>query len=412
MILLFLGSWRSTLAVAVSIPLSISTSIILLGALGQTINIMTSEDWLSPCGILVDDATVTIENINRNLALGNKTLTRAILDGGGSIATPALVATLASLHRVRPVVSFTGTACPNPCLYRWRWPSSSPCWPPLPALANAGADHGALSSGRADRGGTPRADREIRNPLVRMQGQIRTRVRPLPRPDHRRTGRASITGRLQLAAMGAEVTAVEIDPARAARLRENLAPHGLSAEVIESDARDFDGTAPWCCWMRPAPPPALSAGIPTCPGSRAPPMSWPRRRLPMIYWKARRTMVEPDGLLVFAVCSLEREEGEEQIAAFLSGHREFRHVPVAPERFSVTGDGSRRRAICAPCLVTWPGRTWMAFMPRDSGGYKPPERVSDRQINLARIGGENGRGEKPAAIAFARRASRDSNSFI
>jgi len=93
MILLFLGSWRSTIIIAVSIPLSILTSIIVLGMLGQTINIMTLGGLALAVGILVDDATVEIENINRNLEEG-KELRQAILDGAQQIAVPALVSTL------------------------------------------------------------------------------------------------------------------------------------------------------------------------------------------------------------------------------------------------------------------------------------------------------------------------------
>src|ERR1700723_2035133 len=93
MILLFLGSWRSTLIIAVSIPLSILTSIIILSALGQTINIMTLGGFALAVGILVDDATVEIENIERNLAQG-KEIKRAILDGASQIAVPAFVSTL------------------------------------------------------------------------------------------------------------------------------------------------------------------------------------------------------------------------------------------------------------------------------------------------------------------------------
>jgi multidrug efflux pump subunit AcrB len=93
MILLFLGSWRSTIIIAVSIPLSILTSIIVLGMLGQTINIMTLGGLALAVGILVDDATVEIENVNRNLEEG-KELRQAILDGAQQIAVPALVATL------------------------------------------------------------------------------------------------------------------------------------------------------------------------------------------------------------------------------------------------------------------------------------------------------------------------------
>src|SRR5262249_731137 len=94
MILLFLGSWRSTFIVAVSIPLSILSSIIILNAFGETLNVMTLGGLALAVGILVDDATVAIENIHRNMAEG-KPLTRAILDGSQQIAVPAFVSTLA-----------------------------------------------------------------------------------------------------------------------------------------------------------------------------------------------------------------------------------------------------------------------------------------------------------------------------
>ena len=93
MILLFLGSWRSTLIVAISIPLSILTSLIVLYVLGETLNIMTLSGLALAIGILVDDATVTIENIHRNQELGLP-LRKAILEGAQQIATPTLVATL------------------------------------------------------------------------------------------------------------------------------------------------------------------------------------------------------------------------------------------------------------------------------------------------------------------------------
>ena len=93
MILLFLGSWRSTLIIAVSIPLSILTSIIVLGLMGETINIMTLGGLALAVGILVDDATVEIENTNRYLEEGHG-LRDAILEGAAQIAVPALVATL------------------------------------------------------------------------------------------------------------------------------------------------------------------------------------------------------------------------------------------------------------------------------------------------------------------------------
>jgi multidrug efflux pump subunit AcrB len=93
MILLFLGDWRSTVIIAVSIPLSIMTSVMVLSALGQTINIMTLGGLALAVGILVDDATVAIENIDRNLAMG-KDVRQAIIDGSQQIAVPALVSTL------------------------------------------------------------------------------------------------------------------------------------------------------------------------------------------------------------------------------------------------------------------------------------------------------------------------------
>src|SRR5436190_1566090 len=94
MILLFLGSWRSTLIVTISIPLSILVAIVTLSAMGQTLNIMTLGGLALAVGILVDDATVEIENIHRNIAMG-KPLKRAILDGAQQIAVPAFVATTA-----------------------------------------------------------------------------------------------------------------------------------------------------------------------------------------------------------------------------------------------------------------------------------------------------------------------------
>ena len=93
LILLFLGSWRSTLVVAVSIPLSILTSLVVLSLLGQTLNIMTLGGLALAVGILVDDATVEIENINRLLPEGMP-LRDTILTGAQQIAVPAFVATL------------------------------------------------------------------------------------------------------------------------------------------------------------------------------------------------------------------------------------------------------------------------------------------------------------------------------
>src|SRR5271169_2393006 len=109
MILLFLGNWRSTIIIAVSIPLSILTSIIVMSALGETINIMTLGGLALAVGILVDDATVEIENINRNLAQG-KEVEHAILDGAQQIAVPAFVSTLSICIVFVPMFFLTGVA--------------------------------------------------------------------------------------------------------------------------------------------------------------------------------------------------------------------------------------------------------------------------------------------------------------
>jgi multidrug efflux pump subunit AcrB len=109
MILLFLGNWRSTCIIAVSIPLSILTSLIVLHALGQTINIMTLGGLALAVGILVDDATVTIENIERHLHMGTD-LHEAILEGAGEIAVPALVSTLCICIVFVPMFFLTGVA--------------------------------------------------------------------------------------------------------------------------------------------------------------------------------------------------------------------------------------------------------------------------------------------------------------
>src|SRR5437762_9396672 len=109
MILMFLGSWRSTVIIATSIPLAILTSIIVLSALGETINIMTLGGLALAVGILVDDATVEVENINRNIAQG-KEIQHAILDGAQQIAVPAFVSTLAICIVFVPMFLLTGVA--------------------------------------------------------------------------------------------------------------------------------------------------------------------------------------------------------------------------------------------------------------------------------------------------------------
>src|SRR5881227_2310231 len=109
MILLFLGSWRSTLIICISIPLSILVSIICLWLLGQTLNVMTLGGMALAVGILVDDATVEIENIHRNLHQ-RKRLVQAILDGASQIAVPAFVSTLCICIVFVPVVFISGAA--------------------------------------------------------------------------------------------------------------------------------------------------------------------------------------------------------------------------------------------------------------------------------------------------------------
>jgi multidrug efflux pump subunit AcrB len=109
MVLLFLGSWRSTLIITISIPLSILSSVILLGALGETINLMTLGGLALAVGILVDDATVTIENINRHLDEG-KEVEQAIVDGSRQITVPALVSTLSICIVFVPMFLLTGVA--------------------------------------------------------------------------------------------------------------------------------------------------------------------------------------------------------------------------------------------------------------------------------------------------------------
>jgi multidrug efflux pump subunit AcrB len=109
MILLFLGSWRSTVIVCTSIPLSILTSLCILSLMGQTINVMTLGGMALAVGILVDDATVEIENTHRNMAM-KKPLVRAVLDGAKQIAAPAFVSTLSICIVFVPVLLLTGAA--------------------------------------------------------------------------------------------------------------------------------------------------------------------------------------------------------------------------------------------------------------------------------------------------------------
>jgi len=156
---------------------------------------------------------------------------------------------------------------------------------------------------------------------------------------------------MQLAAQGANVTAVEIDATRAERIQENLARTKLSAEIAQSDARDFDGKAPLVLVDAPC----------TATGTirRHPDLPWIKGAADVTVSAAAAyeilesgaAMVEPGGTLVFAVCSLEREEGEEQIAAFLDAHPEFARTPITEDELFghsewITPDGDLRTLPC------------------------------------------------------------------
>src|SRR6201999_2978585 len=109
MILLFLGSWRSTLIITISIPLAVLASITTLSLLGETINVMTLGGLALAVGILVDDATVTIENINWHLEHG-KPVETAILDGAQQIVVPATVSLLCICVAFVPMLGLGGVA--------------------------------------------------------------------------------------------------------------------------------------------------------------------------------------------------------------------------------------------------------------------------------------------------------------
>ncbi len=156
---------------------------------------------------------------------------------------------------------------------------------------------------------------------------------------------------LQLAARGANVIAVEIDAMRGERIRENLTRTKLNAKIVQADARDFEGSAPFVLIDAPC----------TATGTirRHPDLPWIKGAADVTVsagaayeiLESGARMVAPGGTLVFAVCSLEREEGEEQIAAFLSGHPEFSRLPItADEIFGhadwITLDGDLRTLPC------------------------------------------------------------------
>ena len=174
MILVFLGSWRSTLIIVVSIPLSVLSSLIVLSALGETINIMTLGGLALAVGILVDDATVEVENINRNLDQG-KEIIQAILDGASQIAVPALVSTLSICIVFVPMFLLSGVA-----RYLVRAPGRGRRVRHagfVSALPHARPHDGPVSAGRTDRRGAPRANRAVAKCAGAHAGEIRDRLR-------------------------------------------------------------------------------------------------------------------------------------------------------------------------------------------------------------------------------------------
>ncbi|HWY62749.1 MAG TPA: transcription antitermination factor NusB [Rhizomicrobium sp.] len=156
---------------------------------------------------------------------------------------------------------------------------------------------------------------------------------------------------MQLAAAGAEVIAVDNDATRLARLSENLARTGLTAALVESDARDFKDSAPFVLIDAPCTATGTIRRHPDLPWIKQPGDVTARAPLAYEILESGAQMVEPGGLLVFAVCSLEREEGEEQIEGFLSAHAEFARAPMtADELFGhgewISPDGDLKTLPC------------------------------------------------------------------
>jgi 16S rRNA (cytosine967-C5)-methyltransferase len=156
---------------------------------------------------------------------------------------------------------------------------------------------------------------------------------------------------LQLAAAGAQVTAVEIDAARAERIRENLARTRLSAEIVVADARDVKLTAPLVLVDAPCTATGTIRRHPDLPWIKGAADVTAAAATAYEILESGAAIVEPGGMLVFAVCSLEREEGEEQIAAFLASHPGFTRVPMTTEEIFgreewLTSDGDLRTLPC------------------------------------------------------------------
>jgi 16S rRNA (cytosine967-C5)-methyltransferase len=156
---------------------------------------------------------------------------------------------------------------------------------------------------------------------------------------------------LQLAARGARVTAVELDAARADRIRENLARTKLEAEVVVADARDVERQAPLVLVDAPCTATGTIRRHPDLPWIKEPGDVMAQAALAYEILESGAAMVMPGGLLVFAVCSLEREEGEEQIQAFLKAHPDFAREPItADDVFDhkewITPEGDLRTLPC------------------------------------------------------------------
>ena len=156
---------------------------------------------------------------------------------------------------------------------------------------------------------------------------------------------------LQLAAAGAKVIAVEIDAARAARIAENLARTKLTARIVQNDARDFDGKAPLVLIDAPCTATGTIRRHPDLPWIKGAADVTVSAGLAYEILESGAAMLEPGGTLVFAVCSLEREEGEEQIASFLATHPQFTRAPVTAEDLFgrsewITPDGDLRTLPC------------------------------------------------------------------
>lgn len=156
---------------------------------------------------------------------------------------------------------------------------------------------------------------------------------------------------MQLAARGADVTAVDSDPVRITRMRENLDRTGLHAEIVQCDVRDFATKAGRVLLDAPCTATGTIRRHPDLPWIKGPADVTVSAAAAYEILEAGAALVEPGGLLVFSVCSLEREEGQEQIAAFLAHHPEFVRVPVtANDVFGhsdwITADGDLRTLPC------------------------------------------------------------------